>query len=116
MWFFFFTSVLAAADTHSDPFAGGHLVHRVTGSQDACVLQVDLCTSGIDARATGAGEKGRTLGSFSSLVGAAAAVNGDFFGSGFGTDGPSMHAGNGWGGADHTYVAPISFGSHFVDI
>src|SRR5687768_15546233 len=107
---------LAAADTWSTPFAGAELLHRVTGSQDAWLLRVDLCTNGIDVRATAVNEKGRTVGSFSSLVGAKAAINGDFFNGSFGTDGPSMHAGAPWGGADHGYVAPVAFGAGFVDV
>src|SRR5690606_34476395 len=51
-----------------------------------------------------------------SLVGAQAVINGDFFGSGYSTDGPVVHAGSVWGGADHGYVAPLAFGDHRVEL
>lgn len=105
-----------ATDTWSTPFAGAELLNRSTANEEAFLLRVDLCAAGIDVRTSAVGEKGRTVGSFSSLVGAKAAINGDFFGSGFSTDGPSMHAGALWGGSDHGYVAPVSFGAGFVDI
>ncbi|MDP2342381.1 MAG: phosphodiester glycosidase family protein [Deltaproteobacteria bacterium] len=107
----------AAADTWSQPFAGADLLHRVGNNQDAWVLKVDLCAGGIDVRATAGSEKGRTVSSFSNLVGAAAAINGDFFSPSFSGDGPAMHDGALWGGgSDHPYVAPIAFGAHFVDV
>ena len=106
-----------AADTWTRPFAGADLLHRVTNNQDAWVLKVDLCTGGIDVRATANAEKGRTVASFSNLVGAAAAINGDFFSPSFSGDGPAMHDGAQWGGGrDHTYVTPVSFGPGFVDM
>lgn len=105
-----------AADTWSSPAPGMQRMHRTTSSQDLHVLVVDLCEPGVSVRATASSEKGRTVSSFASLVGAEAAVNGDFFGSGFSTDGPAMHAGTQWSGTDHTYVAPISFGDGFVAV
>jgi len=107
----------SAADTWTTPFRGGRLLHRVTSSQDAWVLQVDLCEGGIDVRATDNALKGRTVSSFANAVGAVAAVNGDFFSPSFSTDGPAMGSGGSWGaGRDHTYVTPISFGPNMVDI
>jgi hypothetical protein len=103
-----------ATDTWSDPFPGVKRLHRVTGNQDINVLVVDLCAPGVGVRATAAGEKGRTVGSFGALVGAQAAVNGDFYASGYATNGPAMHAGAGWGGEDHGYVAPVQFGARRV--
>lgn len=105
-----------AVDTVTNPFPGGTLKHHVSGTQDLWVLRMDLCAPGVSVRTTGDGERGRTVSSFANLVGAQAAVNGDFFGGGFSTDGPAAHDGGFWGGANHTYVAPISFGPAHVDI
>ena len=101
-----------AQDTWSDPFPGVRRLARRTPSQNINVLVVDLCAAGVSVRATGAGEKGRVVSSFAEAVGAVAAVNGDFFGAGFSTDGLSIHGGQHWSGADHGYVAPLAFGAH----
>lgn len=103
-----------AADAWTDPLPGVRRLHRTGGSQNVNVLVVDLCAAGVSVRATAKGERGRTVSSFATLVGAQAAVNGDFYVSGFGTDGPSIGAGESWGGADHGYVAPALFGSRQV--
>src|SRR4051794_14443606 len=87
-----------AADTVSTPFAGGTLKHHTDGTQDLWVLHVDLCAAGVSLRTTGENEKGRTVPSWSNLVGASAAVNGDFFDNahGFSTDGLARHGGADW--------------------
>lgn len=103
-----------AADTWSDPYPGVKHLHRVTSNQNLHVLVVDLCTPGVGVRATAQGERGRTVSSFGAAVGAAAAINGDFFGSGYSTDGPARSGGAPWGGGDHGYVAPLVFGEHRV--
>lgn len=112
-----FSSNALAADTVTTPFTGGSLKHQVTDRQDVWVLHLDLCAAGVSVRATGEGERGRTVSSFANLVGAQAAVNGDFFFSGSNTDGPAAHGGDFWGtGVDHTYVSPIAFGPAHVDM
>ena len=106
-----------AADEVSTPFSGGTLTHTVTDTQDLWVLQVDLCTPGVSLRATADGERGRTVPSFANLVGAQAAINGDFFGSGYNPDGPAAHDGVFWGaGVNHGYVTPLSFGPAHVEL
>src|SRR5690606_16702770 len=105
-----------AADAWSDPFPGVRHLRRTTGNQHINVLVVDLCAAGVSLRATAYGERGRTVPSFGALVDAEAAINGDFFGSGYGTDGIAMHAGAAWGGSDHSYVAPVAIGSKKIDI
>jgi len=107
--------LLAAADV-TTPVPGVTHIHQNDGTQDWHLLGVDLCQPGISIRTTGDGERGRVVSSFGELVGAAAAVNGDFFGGGFNTDGPAAHDGAQWSGSDHTYVAPIAFGAGFVDM
>jgi hypothetical protein len=100
-----------AGDSWSDPFPGVRRLHRTTSNQNINVLVVDLCAPGVSVRATANGERGRTASSFGSLVGAQAVINGDFFGSGYSTNGPAMSGGSGWGGGDHGYVAPVQFGA-----
>jgi hypothetical protein len=102
----------AAVDTVTTPFSGGRLTHSVTETQDFWVLEIELCAAGISFAVTSEEQRGRTVPSFASLVGASAAINGDFGDRGppFMTDGPAMHDGVRWGGVDHGYVAPIAFG------
>jgi hypothetical protein len=108
-------SVAHAADTWTDPFPGVRRLHRVTSNQDINVLEVDLCAVGVSLRATGSGERQRTVSSFGALVGAEAAINGDFFSfETYSTNGPAMGDGEAWGGSDHGYVAPAQFGRHHV--
>ena len=97
-------------------FPGGQYEHRVAGGQDYHLLKVDLCAAGIHLRGTRPAEKGQTVSHFGANVGAAAAINGDFFNGSFGTDGPAMGDGQRWGGDDHGYVAPVAFGANAVDL
>lgn len=104
-----------AADSWTDPFPGVRRLHRQTGNQNINVLVVDLCAAGVGVRATAHAERGRTVPSFGQLTGAQAAINGDFFSSGYATDGLAMSGGVAWpGSADHGYVAPLAFGPHRV--
>lgn len=67
----------------SRPARGLRYVRRVMrmGPLNATVhaLYVDLCDPAVELRATAPGEGGRTTGAWAHLVGAAAAVNGDYF-------------------------------------
>ncbi len=104
-----------AADAWSDPYPGVRRLHRTLTNQNLNVLVVDLCAPGVSVRATASGERQRTVASFGALVGAQAAVNGDFFSyTDYSTNGPSRSGGAGWGGADHGYVAPVQFGPNQV--
>lgn len=104
-----------AADTWTTPHPGMRRLHRVTSNQNINVLVVDLCAPGVSVRATKSGERRRTVSSFGALVGAKAAINGDFFSySDYSTNGPAMSGGAAWGGNDHNYVAPVQFGAHRV--
>ncbi|WP_394835097.1 phosphodiester glycosidase family protein [Pendulispora rubella] len=78
----------AAEDTWTDPFPGVRHLHRVTTepNQNIHVLEVDLCQDGISFRATKFDERGQRTSDFGSSVEAQAAVNGDFFVSGFGLE------------------------------
>jgi hypothetical protein len=114
------SSSALALDTQETPFPGGVLKHHSDGTQDFWVLRMDLCAPGVSVRATAEDERGRTALSYANLIGAQAAINGDFTdpSNSFSTDGPAAHDGAFWtrGGADHTYVAPIAFGPAHVDI
>ena len=101
----------AAVDTWSDPYPGVRRLKRTTATQNINVLVVDLCAPGVSVRATKTGERKRTPSSFGELVGAQAAINGDFFSfETYSTGGPAMSGGVAWGGADGTYVSPVQFG------
>jgi hypothetical protein len=74
------SSTAWAADVWTDPFPGIRYLHRSTSEpKEIHALLVDLTRPELSLRATRDGEKGRTTTSFSNLVGAAAAVNGDFY-------------------------------------
>lgn len=106
-----------AHDVWSDPFPGVRRLQRDSNNQNINVLVIDLCAAGVGVRATATGERGRTVPSFGQAVGAQAAINGDFFGGGYSTDGLSMSGGAAWPGeADHTYVAPLIFGPRRVEL
>ena len=105
----------AAEDTWSDPHPGVRRLLRVTSTQYINVLVVDLCAAGVSVRATGTGERQRTVTSFADLVDAQAAVNGDFFSyATYSTTGPARHDGAAWGGSDNNFVAPLQFGANQV--
>jgi MYXO-CTERM domain-containing protein len=109
------SSTALAADTWTDPHPGIRRLHRVTANQNINVLVVDLCAPGVSLRATKSGERQRTVSSFGALVGAKAAINGDFFSyTDYSTNGPSRGNGGAWGGGDHGYVAPVQFGANRV--
>lgn len=59
-------------------------------------VQVDLCASGISARATAPGEGPSTVSAFAELVEADVAINGDFFGEGYSPLGLAMGEGRRW--------------------
>lgn len=104
-----------ATDTTTTPYPGLELLHRKTASQDIHVLFVDLCTPGVRIRATRHAERGRTVSSFATLVGAKAAINANFYNlTTFETTGPAMGDGEAWGGADGQLVAPVQFGPYRV--
>ncbi|HOX45988.1 MAG TPA: phosphodiester glycosidase family protein [Myxococcota bacterium] len=70
----------AATDTWTTPYTGVRHLYRTTGTPWRIhALEVNLCARGVEVRATKGGEKWRRTSSFGSLVGAEAAVNGDFF-------------------------------------
>jgi hypothetical protein len=111
-------SFVWAADTWTTPFPGIRRLRRITSNQSINVLLIDLCRAGVSLRATASSERRRTVPSFGALVGAHAAINGDFFNfNNYNTDGMSMSAGALWPGtADHGYVTPIAIGAKRIEI
>ncbi|MCK6547744.1 phosphodiester glycosidase family protein, partial [Myxococcota bacterium] len=98
-----------AADVWTDPFPGIRYLHRSTNEpKEIHALLVDLTRPEISLRATRDGEKGRTTTSFSNLVGAAAAVNGDFYNTNGSYDPVGLAIGEGTVWSDDTT------GHHFL--
>ncbi len=114
----FFPCVSLAADVWTQPHPGIRRLQRTTATQHINVLLVDLCAAGVSLRATATGERRRTPSSFGNLVGAHAAINGDFFSfSTYSTDGMSMSGGALWSGTkDHSYVSPVAIGSKRIEM
>ncbi|MCA9673227.1 MAG: phosphodiester glycosidase family protein [Myxococcales bacterium] len=106
-----------AGDSWSTPHPGVARLHRTSSTQNINALVVDLCHAGVSLRATKHGERGRTPSSFGSLTGAHAVVNGDFFASGYSTDGLAVGDGAVWpGSGDHGYVTPLAIGDHRIEL
>lgn len=106
-----------ATDSWSDPFPGVKRLHRQTSTQNMNALVVNLCAPGVSMRATASGERKKKTSSFGALVGAQAAINGDFFSyTDYSTNGVSAHDAQTWGNADHDYVGPIAFGANKADL
>ena len=111
-----YPTVVRAADSWSTPFPGVRRLVRTTATPWRInVLYVDLCAPGVSVRATTSAEKGRVPSSFGTLVGAEAAVNGDFFGADFATTGLAIGEGMRWRN-DTGGQGFIAFGDNQSDI
>src|SRR5688572_17856794 len=110
-----------ASDTWSDPAPGVRLLERTTGDpMRIFALEVDLCARGVSLRATQEGERERRTSSFADLVGAEAAINGDFFSyTDYFPSGMAVGGGVHWAdddttegfvsfGRDHAWLSPPS--------
>jgi len=91
----------AAVDRWTRPARGLRYLRRETtvGHAPTTVhaLYVDLCDPAVELRATAPGEERRTVGRWAQLVGAAAAINGDYYDtSRFTPLGPARGAGRTW--------------------
>jgi hypothetical protein len=97
-----------AQDRVTHPARGLRYLRRVVhhGALRTTVhaLYVDLCDPAVELRATAPGEGARTPASWARLVGAAAAINGDYFGA---TPvlptGPARGAGRSWPAGHHEH-------------
>jgi hypothetical protein len=111
----FGSGIAHATDTTTTPYPGIKHLHRKTATQDIHALFVDLCAPGVRIRATKHAERGRTVSSFGTLVGAKAAINANFFNlTTYETSGPAMGDGDDWGGGDSNLIAPAQFGAYRV--
>jgi hypothetical protein len=104
------SSTALAGDVWTDPFPGIRYLHRSTDDpKEIHALVIDLSRPEISLRATRDNEKGRTTTSFASLVGAAAAVNGDFYNTNGSYDPVGLAIGEGivWSDdtAGHRFIA-----------
>jgi hypothetical protein len=109
-----------AGDTWTTPHPGVQHLFKTTGLPlHIHGLVIDLCAPGTGVRATAPGEKKRTTSSFGKLVGAQAAINGDFYSSGHNVIGYAMGDGQHWPGtADSGWQSLVAFGrghAHFSD-
>lgn len=104
-------ALVLASDTWSDPLPGVRLLRRTTSDPlRIYALEVDLCERGVSLRATDVDERERTVSSFASLVGAEAAINGDFFSyDTYYPSGMAIGDGSHWN-ADNTSEGFASFG------
>ena len=92
-------STASATDTWTTPFDGVKRLHRVQSSPAEVVsaLVVDLTTPGVHFESTKTTQRKRTTSSFAKLIGAQAAINGDFFSyATYGTDGLAAGGGAQW--------------------
>lgn len=108
-----------AADQWSDPLPGVRLLRRTTNVPwKIFALQIDLCHDGVSLRATKTNERQRTVSSFAALVGADAAINGDFFSyEDYGTSGLAMGAAERWSDtADTNGAGVVAFGRGRAEI
>ncbi|MFH1810131.1 MAG: phosphodiester glycosidase family protein [Pseudomonadota bacterium] len=113
----------SAADVWSDPFPGIRYLHRsTTQPKEIHALVVDLTHPAIFLRATKSDERGRTVTSFSNLVGAAAAVNGDFYNTDGSYDPVGLAIGEGLQWTDgqdstsHNFMACTALNDCLLDI
>lgn len=108
-----------AGDTWTSPFIGVKRLHRVTANPwNINVLVVDLNVPGVKFASTASSQRKRTPSSYAKLIGAQAAVNGDFFSyTTYATSG--LAAGNGarWTDtSDSTGAGNFAFGSGKVEL
>lgn len=102
----------AAADTTKAIADGVTMVTRTTATPNVIrVLKVDITAPGVHLGATKSSERQRTTSSYAKLVGAAAAVNGDFFSyATYSTSGMAVGGGAVWAGTkDDGYNATLAF-------
>ena len=115
-----FPSFALASDTWSDPFPGVRLLKRTTSTPRSLkiyVLEVDLSNPRVQLRSTASSERRQTPGAFARKVGAAAAINGDFFEyTNYNTNGMSAGNGTSWGIADGPVMANFAFGTGRAEI
>jgi hypothetical protein len=109
----------SATDTWTSPLPGVERLDRTTGTPWRIhALRIDLCTDGVALRATRSDERQRTTSSFGNLVGADAAINGDFFSfTDYSTSGLAVGDGQGWPGtSDSSSRGFVAFGPERAEL
>ena len=94
-----FATTARAEDVWNTPYAGVMHLDRTTGTPWSIhAVLVDLCAPGIRVRASSDEERAQVTSAFAAEVGAAIAVNGDFFnwGAGYDTSGIAVGDGEPW--------------------
>ncbi|MBK6922964.1 MAG: phosphodiester glycosidase family protein [Deltaproteobacteria bacterium] len=109
----------SAADTWTTPKPGIRYLERTVNTPNRIfAMEIDLCHDGVSIRATKSAERQRTVSSFAGLVGADAAVNGDFFSyEDYHTSGMAIGAGERWADtADTSGSGFVAFGRGRVEV
>ncbi|MBI2895583.1 MAG: phosphodiester glycosidase family protein [Deltaproteobacteria bacterium] len=98
-----------ADDVWTNVHPGIDHLHRIDGSQIVHAVVVDMSRPEMWLRATRDGERGQTATAFAQSVGAAVAINGDFYLDGYQPRGLAIGAGEVWAGSvdlvDHCFFA-----------
>jgi hypothetical protein len=108
-----------AADTWTQPYVGVQRLHRTTSTPwNIHVLVVDLTAPGVSLVSTTSAQRKKTPSAWGALVGAQAAVNGDFFSyTDYSTTGLAVGAGQQWPNtADGTSQGTFAFGPGRVEL
>jgi hypothetical protein len=88
-----------AEDRWSEPYPGIRYLEREAPGQRVHAVAIDLARPGIALRATRRADRGTTVSEFAAAYGVEVAINGDFFGTDFATEGLAMGAGEQWPGS-----------------
>ncbi|MFU8803609.1 MAG: phosphodiester glycosidase family protein, partial [Bradymonadaceae bacterium] len=117
-WGVLLTSSTALAFNWTQAHPGVRHVQEVqSGPVRVNAMEVDLCAPGVSLRATKSGEGRRTTSSFGQLVGAQAAINGDFYDGSFRPIGLAIGAGERWpNNVDKAGWGFIAFGPQQAEI
>lgn len=103
-------TLASAADVWSTPYTGVRRLQRTLTAPNVKIhaLEVDLTAPGVSLTSTATAQRKRTPSSFAKLVGAQAAINGDFFSfTTYGTSGLAAGAGAKWADTNDTTGAGV---------
>lgn len=101
-----------AGDSWYDPEEGVRYLFRDESDNEIFVAEIDLCGRGISLRATDVDERQQTVSDFGGQVGAAVAINGDFFSyDSYYPSGIGLGAGNLWNEAHLSLTVLVHYRS-----
>lgn len=113
-------SFALAADVWTTPYTGVKRLQRTLSGPALRIhaLEVDLTAPGVSLTATATAQRKRTASSFAKLVGAQAAINGDFFSfTTYGTSGLAAGGGVKWADtSDNSSNGVLTFGPGGVEL